>query len=238
VRAAALVVAIGCGSRAPAPATSNRAERHESARPAPTITVEVDGSFTTTHLPALASDGSLVVAALQDPDRPRGNSNMMLEVRGRDGTLAKKIELLSVSEYEHLVTGDGVAPVLVRRVKDANSELSNLHAAHDLVEMMSLTITDADHEYPSRAEGAGLVVTWDGNLHVADTTGHELASAHGETWQAARVEPCARCETCVHPVILSGAYRAPRSNLVLVEIGYSGTDACRAPRSQLHVVVW
>lgn len=231
MRALAAVALAACSSSTPATLTGH-AEPRPVLGPAPQIAWHAGQHppFELTRLPAVARTGDVAVMPLQDNDAGRGNLNLRLEVRDRADRVVDKIEVMTVDEYEQFVP-DGEQPTLPlnNRIADANRKLADLHSQHDLVAMRGFE-TEAD----------GLVVTFDAahELHVRPRSGADLATVDGTGWLAKPGQRCAQCPPCDNPARLSGFYKAPGINVVVVRIAYSGTDTCWEPPDQLHVIAW
>jgi hypothetical protein len=200
------VALVACGRSASEPAVSGRSTAPAPTTPAPSIDF-VAGQFAITRLPALARDGSLVVVPVIENDGGRGFANLRVELRDRDDRLARRIDVMSVDEYETFVP-DGMhgTAALQRRVLQANHALAALHAGRELVPMAQIK-TDLAIDF----------------------------AAHG--WLAPQGQRCAQCPPCENPAYLDAVYQAAGSDVLLVRVAYRGTDLCWEPSPQYHVIV-
>ncbi len=249
MRLAILVVAACSQPAAPprAPAPSNHVEPARRDTPPPSIDWK-DTRFAVTGLPAIAKAGEVAVVAIEDSDAGRGFPNLRVEVRDRSDHVVETIPVMVSNDYERLVPdAQHPTPELTKRIADVNAKLAALHDAHDLVPMQALEVMKGGDD-PHLALGQALVVDWTGaRLTVdyqpaADARARRLASADGTPWLAVQGRRCPQCPPCDNPAFLAGAYHVDVDNtflpVVVVEIGYRGTDTCWEPGHQWHVVAW
>jgi hypothetical protein len=239
-----VVVVVGLGACGSAPVREplqGRGTRPAtSSAPAPAIGWSETG-FAPTGLPAVASDGTVVVTARRDEDGGRGNPNLTIIVTDRRDAVIKRVSVMTAEDAETMYDDRGAGAELKRRIAAANAMLADLHRAHDLVPLVQLAIDDSgppeDH---TRATGKNLIVDWkpshltirrDG-VRVVDT---ETSAA----WLARDHAMCATCgEVCHNPAYLAAVWADAARNIALISISYTGTDTCWEPSSQHHVVGW
>jgi hypothetical protein len=233
VALAAIVVA--CGA-APKPVLSGHGAATPPTGPAPRIKF-ANGAFDDSEgLPAVARRGTVVVLELRDNDAGRGNPNLRLEVRDRRDKPSEKLAVMAANEFERLVP-DGLqaAPPLEQRIAAVNRRLAELHEEYDLVplqeygnaELFGRTIEASDFIATFGSDSVFSMRTRDGKL---------LASVDGTPWLAPSQTRCAQCPPCENPIWLKSLYVGDK--LVVVRVGYTGTDTCWEPSDQLHVVAW
>lgn len=220
---AGILVACG-GAPAPAPLSQQRDEPAAATGPAPTVGWAFN-RFTVTGLPAVASDGSLAVATVRDPDGGRGYPNLSLVIRDRSDRVVNRIEVMAANEYEPFDAQDDAGPQLAARIASANRALGELHARVPLVEMVPAT---------------DVIVEWSSpRLHVRTPAGRQLHVVDGTSWLAPSGPRCQQCPPCDNPAYVASTHAAPSvERLLLVTIAYEGTDSCWEPASQPHVVAW
>jgi hypothetical protein len=244
MRVALLLLVGACwSSSTPAPTiTSNASSAPMS--PAPTI------SWTDSHivdrlLPAIATDGSVVVLGIEKPDGARGNPNFRLELRGRDDRVQWSNEVLTASEVDSGAFFDETGPLtpLRDRIARANAALADLHAKHHLVPLKKMALENNDDAPPSEqtAHGGNLVVVWKADhVIVSDERGDGKAvlldRAAPTAWLAAPSR--SNTQTCSNPAYLDETWAAPEQHLVVITVNYEGTDTCWEPDAQLHLVTW
>lgn len=200
-----------------------------------------ENHFMIDGLPAVARAADVVIVPLRENDAGRGFPNLRLELRGRDDTAMRSIQVLNSNEYESLAPGGIPSPALMRRIIAANRQLEQLHATHHLVAMRPLALQPAsDDRDPHVATGDGLEVDWRDNrlVVVADDTKRIVAAADGRAWLAPPHPSCASCEPCENPAFVGAIYHAVAIDVIVAQIRYRGTDACWEPSDQFHVVAW
>lgn len=236
------MVAAACSSSPPPPPVSSRSAPPTVTRStsAPTISWR-DQNFEASELPAVARAGHLAVVALGDSDGGRGYPNLRLEVRDRNDAVIQKVAVMTSNEFETLAPDGKPSPGLTERIAAANRALETLHGLHDLVAMTTLELqpTQGD-DLPHLAIGEGLDVEW--AHHELRVFRHNMdrpfRTVSGLAWLAPSGKRCAQCDPCENPTFLEAVYKAPDVNLLVVEIGYRGTDTCWEPGEQFHVVTW
>ena len=190
-------------------------------------------------LPAVARGGELVVLPVIATDGGRGYTNLRLEIRDRGDRVVRSLQVLSSDEVERLAPDGKPGPELARRIADANRELAVLHGEHDLVAMHALEVQPpADGGAKHLAIGDGLDVDWDGDhLHVfRHNADRSFITLDGHAWLA---HPRATAAgPCSNPAFLANAYHAPEISVLVVELGFTGSDLCWEPGNQPHVVAW
>lgn len=242
----ALLALAACGGASPTPAPPPTAiENHpapvrERATPPPTIQW-TDGKPTWTGLPAVARGGELAIVPISGGDAGRGYPNLKLEVHDRSDRTVQTLEVLTSNEFDTLAPGGSASPTLQKRIADANAELARMHGVHDLAAMHPLELQKPVDGGPQHlAIGDGFDVDWStDHLHVLHhNTDHPLALVDGKPWLVKDHQACPTCPPCENPAFLDGVYHAEGINVLVVQIGYRGTDTCWEPADQLHVVTW
>jgi len=174
--------------------------------PAPSIAWR-DGAFTTTGLPAIASDGGLVVAPRIDSDGGRGFANLQIELRDRRDKLVMTMPVMTANELEALVPDARTAsPELDSRIAATNRRLADVHKDYDLVPMQAIEPSELSIDFAARG------------------------------WLAPQGPRCAQCPPCENPPYLDAVYKADGIDVRLVRVAYRGTDLCWEPSPQLHVI--
>ncbi|MDB4957587.1 MAG: hypothetical protein JWO36_5156 [Myxococcales bacterium] len=197
--------------------------------------------FVLAGLPAVAHAGEIAVVAVEDSDGGRGFPNLRLEVRDRTDNVIQKMPVMISNEYETLAPDGKPGPTLTKRIADVNRELATLHGVHDLQPMHTLELqatTDAADKH--LAIGDSLDVDWSGDhLHVfPHNTDKPVATVSIGPWLVHDIKRAPATLACSNPAYLSNAYHATDISLLVVEVGYHGTDTCWEPGKQLHVVTW
>jgi hypothetical protein len=241
-RLSLLIVAACSGSPAPPPneSLSHQVEVVPRSTPAPSIAWKGE-AFEVTGLPAVARAGEVAVVAMIEGDGGRGFPNLRIDVRDKTDKVVQTIPVLIANDYETLAPGGTPGATLSQRIADANHQLAILHGVHDLVAMTALELQKtADGSDPHLAIGDGFDVDWSGDhLHVFHhNTDKPLVSLPGTPWLVREHRSCAQCDVCSNPAFLAHAYHVPGINMLVIDIGYHGTDLCWEPGDQLHVVTW
>lgn len=232
-----------CGGAPPEPAApiTGRVEPAlQRSTPAPVVQWK-DSSFAADTLPAVARAGEITVLAIRESDAGRGYPNLRIEVRDRADKVIQTIPVMTSNEFETLAPDGTPGPALRTRIDTANAELAKLHGVHDLVPMHALEVQDPHDNGPRHfAIGDGFDVDWSkDHLHVFHhNTDRSFLTLDGSRWLVKDHKPCPNCDLCENPAFLAGVYHATSINVLVVEIGYKGTDTCWEPGDQLHVVAW
>lgn len=251
MRAIAVVVALGglaapaCWSSTPAPPIGSSAP--PPATPAPTISWAGDHVVART-LPAIASDGSVVVLGIELADGGRGNPNYRLELRGRDDRIRWSHDVLAADEVDSGAFFDEAGPLspLRDRIADANAQLARLNATHRLVPLKAMALENRDDSDSAPlldqiAVGGNLAIAWKADhVVITDERGDGKAVLVDRAAPASWLAPPRKSNThtCANPAYLDESWASPDHRLVVITINYEGTDACWEPDAQVHVVSW
>jgi len=247
MRLVLLAALAACGGTSPKSATPAAVDNHpppprERDTPPPSIAwSDADSKFELTGLPAVAKGGEIAIVPISGGDAGRGYPNLRLEVHDRSDHTIQTIPVMTSNEFENLAPGRVASPTLKKRIADANTELARLHGVHDLAPMHKLELQEPPDGGPKHlAIGDGFDVDWNtDHLHVLHhNTDHDLVVLDGKPWLAKDHAPCPNCTPCENPAFLDGVYHAEGVNLLVVQIGYRGTDMCWEPADQMHVVTW
>jgi hypothetical protein len=211
----AIAVLAACGGQ-PHPAQPGANAESPSTRPPPT-TPPPSVAFASDHvdlrlLPALAHADEVVLVV----DPVHAGSDLRIEARDRDD---HSLETISVAAG----------------LDAANQRLAALHNLHDFVAMRPIVVEPShDSEDQHWATGDNLDVEWrDHRITVFrhnDTV--PLVVRDGTPWLAPDQGDCH------HPAYLRDVFHAVHHDVLIVAIGYRGSDACPAPADTLHVVTW
>jgi hypothetical protein len=245
MRTAAVLLVVACGG-SPAPhhppaddPNWGHVEPRQRDTPAPAVSWGADNHFAWSHLPAVAKGGELVVVPIVDSDGGRGLPNLRLELRDRSDHAVQTIAVATSDDMDKLAPGGAAGPELQNRIAEANRQLALHHGVHDFVEMHALEVQPpVDGSDKHLAIGDGFDVDWNhDHLHVFHhNVERDFLTIDGRAWLA---KPrTAAGEPCENPAYLAGAYHAPDVNVIVVEIGYKGSDTCWEPGHQLHVIAW
>lgn len=237
-RLAWLVIA-ACGPPGPplsGGTAANRAEAPTAALgPAPTVRW-ADRDFTTTGLPAIASDGSAIVIAHRDNDGGRGNPNLTLIEKDRADRVVHRRVVLSPNDLDYLDPAE-----IASRFERATAWLRERHDAHHLVALTALALDEPDlGAPPPLARGPRVTLRWTPNQLVIEREREAaLVRATPRSWLAADHPMCSGCrEICHNEAFLGGGYVDLARSTAVVVVSYRGTDTCWEPSSEHHVVAW
>jgi hypothetical protein len=233
LRLAWVAVLVACGPPGTPPLTG-RAPSEAPATPEPTVRW-TQREIMTEGLPAIASDGSVVVIAHRDSDGGRGNPNLTLIEKDRGDREVARLVVLTATEADDL-------PLLQidDRFAKATAWLSGRHAATHLVPMTKLVVSMLTDDAPAQATGGGVTVRWMPNeLTLERTSGAPIQRTTPTSWLATDYPMCQGCsEVCHNDAFLGDGYLDAARQAVLVVISYRGTDTCWEPGSQEHVITW
>ena len=239
----ALLVA-ACGG-SPPPVSGDVIENHPApsaprATPSPSVAF-ADGKFAVNMLPAVARGGEVAIVPISGGDAGRGYPNLKLELHDRTDKVVQTIEVMNSNEFETMVVDGKPQPALEKRIAAANAELVRQHDVHDLVAMHALEMQKPlEGGEPHLAIGDGMDVDWNRtHLHVLHhNTDQEITTYDGTPWLVKDHVPCPKCTPCENPAHLDAVWHAEGVKLLVIQIGYRGTDTCWEPADQMHVVVW
>ena len=197
---------------------------------------EGECSYESTGLPALTTDGKLVLHAEQDEDGGRGAPNFRVVARRvADDSVAGEL-LVEPAVDERIPAAD----------RDANLDKAN--AALALLPATALTLYPRDCEQdggepgcrdkaqdaPLTASVGPLVVAYGEPKLRVTRDGKVLLEQDMPAWSA---PPQGSGEdACTNPAHLGGVWADVGRGVLLVKISYSGTDSCWEPSSSYHVV--
>jgi hypothetical protein len=241
---AALGVLAACGGHpAPAskrqPATALDSQVTVRSTPPPKLAWQ-DGAFVVTGLPAVGRGGEVAVVAVRDNDSGRGFKNLRIEARDRTDKVVQTVPVMTVDEYQQLVPdGKTASAELAHRLEVANHELAKLHGLHDLVAMHALELQPTT-DLPHLAMGDELDVDFSvDHVHVFHHNDmRPFITTSAIAWLAGPGKTCAGCPPCANPALLVNAYHATLITVLVLDIGYRGTDTCWEPPDQWHVIAW
>lgn len=242
MRALAVTMALaGCGGTPPQPHDSMVPHEDPSATQragGPTVAWR-DNAFVLAAVPAVARGGETVVVPKIDHDGGRGYPNLAIELRDRGDKIAQTIAVMTANEYETLAPGGAPTTTLTERISAANAELARQHGVHEFVAMHPLDLQPAPNgDEAHLAMGDSFDVDWNqDHLHVFHhNADHPLATIDGAAWLAKDTPLGGSGDVCHNPAFLKGVFHAAGINVLVVEIGYHGTDTCVEPPDQFHVI--
>ena len=196
--------------------------------------------LTTTGLPAIAADGSRIVAAFRESDGARGMPNLTLVIKDRSDKQVDAHVLLSVAEADQFLDdAEGKNPALDARVAGANQWLHDRHVISRFAPLTLLTpeSTDAPADR-TQATGDQLVVEWTkSHLRITDHGTPVVDIDTPKSWLAEQFK--VGTNVCLRSAYLGGAAVARKHRLALVTIAYTAdSDFCLEPPEQHHVITW
>ena len=197
-------------------------------------------SLTTTGLPAIAQDGSRIVAALRESDGARGLPNLTLVVKDRSDKQIESHVVLSVAEADQFLDdAEGKNPALDQRVGVANHWLHDRHVVARFVPLALLTPEPTDIPADrTRATGDQLVVEWTkSHLRITDHGDILVDADTPKTWLPEQFK--IGTNVCLRSAYLGSAAVDRERRVALVTISYTAdSDFCSEPPDQHHVVTW
>jgi hypothetical protein len=222
------------------PPLRGRAEPLPKQSTPPPVVSWTSGAFETPTLPAVARGGELAVIPVHDSDGDRGYPNLRLEIRDRQDHTIRTLAVMTADELEVLSHDDMPTVTLERRIEGVNRELAQLHAVHELIPMHELEVREPPEGDKHFAAGDGFDIDWSrDHLHVFHhSANRSFVTRDGRGWLAPTRKSCGGCDPCENPAFLSAVYHATAINMLVVAIGYKGTDLCWEPADQLHVIAW
>ena len=231
-----LLVLAACGSSAPP------VVQHAAAPGVPAPRVVRGGMYglTTAGMPAVADDGSLVVAAFRESDGERGLPNLTLIVKDRSDAEVARHVVLSLAEADGMLAdAAGNNPRLDERVARANAWLDAEHARHRFAQMTVLEPDPAPHPADRRAATRGpLVVRWDANrLRIDDGPTSLVDRETPASWIPPNVTH--GTDVCLRSPYLGGAAIDRDRRIAVVTIStVTESDRCLPAPDDHHVVVF
>jgi hypothetical protein len=210
-------------------------------------------------LPAMSADGRLVALAESDDDGARALPNLWIELRRVEGDrILSTHPVLTVAEADAVESGEAppdFADEMAARVRDANAVLA-AHRWLDLTALEDVSGVPLDerdatspHQGPWGLAALGWAVTFAEPRFEVKVAGEVvLAAAHPE-WSATAYRFCreedmigmsreeieSQC-TCTNPATFLGGWADPARGVLVLRIGYTGSDTCWEPDTRVHVV--
>ncbi len=224
MRRAALLLA-ACASGPPPPIAQHVTRQDPPTNAAPTIALD-DGRLITTGLPAVSTDGSVVVIAHEERD-PRGEDVVLVARDRADRTIA-------THPVMRLAADDVPDDALTARIADANRWLAAQHNAYHLQPMRALVMTDR------HARADGISIDWEASrLAIARAGGAPFIQTTPQGWLVADHPMYAgSSDMCSNEAFLLAASVDTDRTLAVITVAYMGTDTCWEPSPQEHVVHW
>jgi len=240
MRAAVVAVVAACSAPPQPPPVIGNAPSLNPSGPAPRVARGGMYGLTTSGLPAVAADGSRIVAAYRESDGARGMPNLTIVMKDRGDTDVERHVVLSIAEADTMLDdAEGRNPPLDERVARANHWLHDRHAVLKLVALPLLdpeaTKVPADR---TKATRDGVTVVWQtSHLRITDGADVLVDRQTPTSWlpEHATVGTNA-CRRCAY----LGAAAVDRTReLAVVTISYTADgEFCVEPPDQHHVVTW
>lgn len=220
MRLASIALIAAC-THPPAEPPSGRSPQPAPVTAGPRVTFS--GDFRLTGLPAVATDGSLVVIAHKESDGARGNPNLTLIARDRSDRVVDQLVVLTSDEAEHIKPET--------RVDMAQAWLDAKQRAMPLV-----PLADLGHTQGVTRETLGSIHWATSRITIAGAVDRPTP----DTWLAKDHPLCDQCngEICHNEAFLDQAFLDTARKVALVIVAYDGTDTCWEPAAQEHVVAW
>ena len=229
-----VVALLAACSAPPKPAIGNTTP----AKLGPAPLVERGGRYglTTQYMPAIAADGSQIVAAIRESDGDRGFPNMTLVVKDRRDTEVMRHVVLSIDESDTVLDdAEGNNPQLDARVTRANTWLAKL--GFESMRLLENEKTEIPFDR-TKAFGDGVTVFWEpSHLRITDGTTVLVDTQTPASWlpESSKVGT----NVCQRSAYLGSAAIARAHELAVVTISYiASSDFCLPPPDQHHVIVW
>jgi hypothetical protein len=228
----AALAACGSSQTATVIQSSPDGNHADPATPPPEVTLD-DHGFRTPGLPAISSDGKLIVVGEIESDGGRGNPNLKIVARDRSDAIGQSITVLRADELDQAMGPGWRNPKLDARISAANGWLAKTHRERTLITLPELKVDSTDG-YTQHAAASGPVsLDWQKDEVTIKISGKLVATQPTPlTWHAPD-QP-----NCTNSSKLGAAWVDPERKLALVQIAYNGTDTCWEPSSQFHVVAW
>ncbi|PKN58535.1 MAG: hypothetical protein CVU56_05060 [Deltaproteobacteria bacterium HGW-Deltaproteobacteria-14] len=205
-------------------------------------------------LPAISEDGALVAIGSASEDGARGNPNYvvrLVEVEG--GREVLKATLLDAEEVDEHVDDPGFEGVVTERVDRVNDVLAKHRWTGAGVPLDDLAGVRAEQDFgtpfvgPIGLRDAGFEVTLHEPRLRVRHEGRVLVDRDYPAWSVPAEDVCGAADresipdaeeacVCHNPVTLRGGRVDLDRGVLLLDIGYLGTDICWEPDSWTAVV--
>ncbi|MCE9580281.1 MAG: hypothetical protein K8W52_44600 [Deltaproteobacteria bacterium] len=191
------------------------------------------GVFALTGLPAVSADGTVVLLPIEEVVAGPLAPNLTLVEKGRDDHEIATLVVMTVAE----ATGETAAP---KDVPGANRWLAEQHQAHDWRPLTAFPEPEPSEEgTPDHLAQGDVAVDWNEGHLTVTAGGKTVVDGKHDDWLAPSTQMCPDCEEqCSNPSKLAGVAGDLAHRLLVVTIGYHGTDSCWEPSPQVHVVSW
>ena len=216
--------------------------QHATTAP-PTIAPQVvrGGTYglTTERMPAIATDGSRIVAAFRESDGDRGLPNLTVIVKDKSDREVERHVVVSIAEADAMVDdANGKNPQLDERIRRANAWIADQHAALRF-EPMTLLVPESGHPADrKRATAGSIVVTWEPNrLRITDGPTVLVERETPKSWIPENTT--VGTNVCLRSPYLGAAAIDRTRKLAVVTIStVTDSDFCLPATDALHVIVW
>ncbi|MBA3500457.1 MAG: hypothetical protein M4D80_36590 [Myxococcota bacterium] len=204
--------------------------------PAPTVARGGIYGLTTVGLPAVAADGSRIVAAFRESDGQRGMPNLTLVIKDRRDTETDRHVVLSVAEADQFLDdAEGNNAPLAARITRANDWLAKRRWELLLVLDPEPTPIPADRTKASRG---GVTASWErSHLRITDGVATLVDIDTPASWLPEQSK--VGTNVCARSPYLGGAAIDRANKLAVITISYTAdSDFCLEPPDQHHVITW
>lgn len=205
-------------------------------------------------LPAISDDGALVALGGAGEDGARGNPNYVVRiVQVSDGRDVLEATLLDAEEVDEHVDDPGFEAVVTERVDRVNDALDQHRWVGAGVVLDDLAGARAERDFgtpfvgPIGLRDEGLEVTFHEPRLQVRLAGRVLVDRDYPAWSVPSQDVCGDADRedvpdaedacmCHNPVTLRGGSVDLDRGILLLDIGYLGTDICWEPDSWTAVI--
>ncbi len=198
--------------------------------------------FNVSSFPAVTEDGAQIALAIQSQDGGRGNPNLKIVILNADTDRPLLTQEILSPEQEAPAEA-ALRKRFISEIEKKIAELNRYLAIKNWRPMNKFITGESCSRCEERNCGAcNIRIDPTGHtlafrepvLIIKDAAGHSLHRGRYPAWSARRRTGEFECENPAH---LDEVYSTEGISVLLLKIGYSGTDVCWEPDASFHAVL-
>lgn len=193
--------------------------------------------FASPNLPAVSRDGKRVAIAQRLEDGARGTPNQTLWIKDADtDEVLTEMVVLGVKEHNDLVGSADEAAALAALIEKRLAKANALLATETWTPFTAGAAPSGEWNAPRRVDFGGITVVYEQPALTVTENGVTIHDADYPAWLSRPYKVMDDEIECENPALLRAVYLSREQRVLVVRIGYYGTDMCWEPDSQFHVV--